>query len=93
MAGRRKFIAFIEDPAIIEKILSHLDTNAPGLDDTRRPPVRTPVQRGPFDKMGYLRKPGPGYAASGAAIVFAGSPQRNDPDRHPANPSTGLERC
>lgn len=42
--GAARIIACIEDPNVIEKILTHLDANAPELDATRRPPVRTPPQ-------------------------------------------------
>jgi hypothetical protein len=47
-----RIIACIEDPAIIEKILSHLNANAAELDATRRPPARAPPQRGLFDETG-----------------------------------------
>ena len=50
--GAVRIIACIEDPAIIEKILAHLNANAPELDATRRPPVRAPPQRGLFDETG-----------------------------------------
>jgi hypothetical protein len=50
--GAMRIIACIEDPAIIEKILTHLNANAAELDATRRPPVRAPPQRGWFDETG-----------------------------------------
>ncbi|MBK8132882.1 MAG: hypothetical protein IPN63_15185 [Gammaproteobacteria bacterium] len=40
--GTVRIIACIEDPAIIEKILTHMNANAPALDATRRLPVRAP---------------------------------------------------
>ena len=47
-----RIIACIEDPAIIEKILAHLNANAPEPEATRRPPCRAPPQRGLFDETG-----------------------------------------
>ena len=50
--GAVRIIACIEDPAIIEKILAHLNANAPELDATRHPPVCAPPQRGLFEETG-----------------------------------------
>ena len=50
--GTVRIIACIEDPAIIEKILTHLNANSPELEATRRTPVRAPPQRGLFDETG-----------------------------------------
>ena len=44
--------ACIEDPAVIEKILTHLDAKGAECAATRRPPVRAPPQRGLFDETG-----------------------------------------
>ena len=47
-----RIIACIEDPDVIDKILSHLDAKAPEPEATRRPPCRAPPQRGLFDETG-----------------------------------------
>jgi len=44
-----RIIACIEDPDIIEKILTHLDAKGAESGATRRPPSRAPPQRGLFD--------------------------------------------
>jgi hypothetical protein len=48
--GAVRIIACIEDAAVIEKILAHLDSKAPQSEGTRRPPCRAPPQRGLFDE-------------------------------------------
>jgi len=40
--GAVRIIACIEDPAIIEKILTHLNAQAPEAEAPRRPPCRAP---------------------------------------------------
>ena len=50
--GAVRIIACIEDPAIIEKILTHLDGKGVECEATRRPPSRGPPQRGLFDATG-----------------------------------------
>ena len=50
--GAMRIIACIEGLAIIEKILAHLNANAPEAEATRRPPCRAPPQRGLFDETG-----------------------------------------
>ena len=50
--GVVRIIASIEDPDVIEKILKHLDANAPEPEATRRPPCRARPQRGLFDETG-----------------------------------------
>ena len=50
--GAVRIIACIEDRAIIEKILGHLNAKVPDHDATRRPPVRAPPQRVLFDETG-----------------------------------------
>ena len=50
--GAVRIIACIEDPAVIEKILSHRDAKAPAPNASRRRPVRAPPQRGLFDDAG-----------------------------------------
>ncbi len=50
--GAMRIIACIEDPDVIEKILTHLDAKAPEPKATRRPPCRAPPQRGLFDETG-----------------------------------------
>ena len=50
--GAMRIIACIEDPGVIEKILTHLDSKAPQSEGTRRPPCRAPPQRGLFDETG-----------------------------------------
>jgi len=47
--GAMRIIACIEDPDVIERILSHLDAKASEYPDTRLPPCRAPPQRGLFD--------------------------------------------
>jgi hypothetical protein len=47
--GSARIIACIEDPVVIEKILTHLDTQAAEPEASRRPPCRAPPQRGLFD--------------------------------------------
>ena len=43
------FIVCIEDPVVIEKILSHLDQKADSAQLCRSPPSRAPPQAGLFD--------------------------------------------
>jgi hypothetical protein len=50
--GAVRIIACIEDPDIIEKILTHLDAKATEPQAPRRPPSRAPPQRGLFDETG-----------------------------------------
>jgi len=50
--GAVRFIACIEDPEVIEKILIHLDAKAAERGAPRRPPCRAPPQRRPFDETG-----------------------------------------
>jgi hypothetical protein len=45
--GAMRIIACIEDPAVIEKILAHLDAKAATAQATRAPPCGTPPAR-PF---------------------------------------------
>lgn len=45
--GAMRIIACIEDPAVIEKILAHLDANAAAAQASRPPPCRAPPAR-PF---------------------------------------------
>ena len=52
MRGAVRIVACIEDPEVIEKILTHLDGKAPEPKATRRPPWRAPPQRGLFDETG-----------------------------------------
>lgn len=47
--GSVRIVACIEDPIIIEKILSHLAAKATEDETPRRPPCRAPPQRGLFD--------------------------------------------
>jgi len=47
--GAVRIIACIEDPAIIEKILTHLGAKGAESEAPRRPPSRAPPQRGLFD--------------------------------------------
>jgi len=49
---RRRIIACIEDPAVIEKILAHLDAKVAEPDAPPRPPCRAPPQRRLFDETG-----------------------------------------
>jgi len=44
--GAVRIIACIEDPVVIEKILTHLDARAPGPEALMRPPCRAPPQPG-----------------------------------------------
>jgi hypothetical protein len=48
--GTMRIIACIEDPAIVEKILAHLNAKVREPEATRRPPCRAPPQRGLFDE-------------------------------------------
>ena len=50
--GAMKVIACIEDPVVIEKILTHLDAKASESEVSRRPPCRAPPQRGLLDETG-----------------------------------------
>ncbi len=47
--GALEIIACIEDPVVIEKILSHLDQKAASAQPCRSPPSRAPPQAGLFD--------------------------------------------
>jgi hypothetical protein len=51
-SGAMRIIACIKDPAVIEKILTHLDSKAPESEGTRRPLCRAPPPRGLFDETG-----------------------------------------
>jgi hypothetical protein len=44
-----KVISFIEDPVVIEKILTHLDETARATETIRLPESRAPPQAGLFD--------------------------------------------
>ena len=48
-AGAVRIIACIEDPEVIEKILTHLDEKGGSAEASRRPPCRAPPQTGLFD--------------------------------------------
>ena len=50
--GAVRIVACIEDPAVIEKILAHLDAKASEPEALMRPPCRAPPQRGLFDETG-----------------------------------------
>ena len=47
--GQVKVIACIEDPVVIEKILTHLDETVPAIETIRIPESRAPPQPGLFD--------------------------------------------
>ncbi len=47
--GAVRIIACIEDPEVIEKILTHLDAKGAAPETSRRPPCRAPPQAGLFD--------------------------------------------
>ncbi|MGB5254324.1 MAG: transposase, partial [Sedimenticolaceae bacterium] len=47
--GAARIIACIEDPFVIEKILTHLDSKAVEPEAPRRPPCRAPPQASLFD--------------------------------------------
>ncbi len=47
--GALRIIACIEDPEVIEKILTHLETKGAEPEATRRQPCRAPPQTGLFD--------------------------------------------
>ena len=47
--GALRIIARIEDPAVIKKILTHLDTKDASTAPVRLPPSRAPPQAGLFD--------------------------------------------
>ncbi len=46
--GAVRIIACIEDPEVIEKILTHLDAKGVPAEASRRPPCRAPPQAGLF---------------------------------------------
>jgi hypothetical protein len=46
--GALRIIACIEDPAVIKKILTHLDTKNAAADSSGLPPARAPPQLGLF---------------------------------------------
>ena len=47
--GAVRIIACIEDPLVIEKILTHLDEKGGSAEASRRPPCRAPPQAGLFE--------------------------------------------
>ncbi len=47
--GALRFIACIEDPVVIKKILTHFDKHGPSVEDSPLPPSRAPPQVGLFD--------------------------------------------
>ena len=47
-----RIIACMEDPDVIEKILTHLNAKAPEPEAPQRPPSRAPPQRGLFEETG-----------------------------------------
>jgi hypothetical protein len=47
--GAVRIIACIEDPVVIEKILTHLDKKYASAEAARLPPCRAPPQTGLFD--------------------------------------------
>ena len=47
--GAVRIIACIEDPVVIEKILTHLEAKGGAAEATRRPPCRAPPPAGLFD--------------------------------------------
>ena len=47
--GAVRIIASIEDPIVIEKILTHLDKKDPSEEPSLIPPCRAPPQGGLFD--------------------------------------------
>jgi len=47
--GAVRIIACIEDPVVIEKILTHLDKKYASAEAARLPPCRAPPQAGLFD--------------------------------------------
>ena len=47
--GALRIIACIEDPAVIKKILTHLDKKDACTEPARLPPCRAPPQAGLFD--------------------------------------------
>jgi hypothetical protein len=47
--GALRIIASIEDPVVIEKILTHLDKQAPSVEASPLPPCRAPPQGSLFD--------------------------------------------
>ena len=46
--GAVRIIACIEDPLVIEKILTHLDQKSTSIEASRLPPCRGPPQAGLF---------------------------------------------
>jgi len=50
--GAVRIVACIEDPAVIEKILAHLDAKASEPEALMPPPFRAPPQQGLFDETG-----------------------------------------
>ena len=50
--GAVRIIASIEDPDVIEKILTHLDVKGGEPEAARRTPYRAPPQRGLFRREG-----------------------------------------
>ena len=55
--GAVRIIARIEDPVVIEKILTHLDAQASAPPAAIRPPCRAPPQRGQMLYGGPRRSP------------------------------------
>ncbi len=58
--GAVRIIACIEDPPVIEKILSHLDTKGVAAEASWRPPCRAPPQTRLFDRAGLPNDDHPG---------------------------------
>ena len=70
--GAMRIIVCIEDPAVIEKILTHLDAKAAEPQAPRRPPCRAPPQRVCSTDSDHLMSTTLVCDASGAATVAAG---------------------
>ena len=65
--GAVRIIACIEDPAVIEKILAHLNAKAGEPEAPLRPPCRAPLQQGLFDETGSKSRYDLVWAAASAA--------------------------
>ena len=64
--GAVRIIACIEHPAVIEKILTHLDVKAADSEVPRLPPCRAPPQRRPVRLSEFLNDDSPGAAPPAA---------------------------
>ncbi len=69
--GALRIIACIDDPALIEKIVTHLDARTTAANALQRPPCQAPPQRGVFNRSGSADDHHPGLRRRRAAMETA----------------------